>query len=337
MSLFSEGSETEFVIVLFKLFDMPIKIRKSRIVDSVSDSLLNVFELRSCTLTMSDKDIFKLVSGKYVLNEPISEMKYGTGVLAYTGQGLDNGSMFVGQATSRSNSTLYLIRAETNQYCVKLNSVVRAETAKLAAIRMSVSEGLGGIRIPDNVNPDVLLQKAINKQSQLKSKRLKVSLTSQGFFEIGSPSSTKFIQVALVHQASDPNKQCLCIVSRVRESSPKFMGMLDNRNLGLEDIHALSIRDSFEALIDCELKKLVLDYVKCMFQVPTKEALKPKKIIQSPKVRYIQSAFASSLEYLNNPALKEDIQTSINAYLDQLATNSEFKDKFASRGGSTSS
>ena len=160
----------------------------------------------------------------------------------------------------------------------------------------------------------------MQNQQNLGKKRLKVAMTPSGIFEIGTRSSNKHIQVSLSRKEGTPSRSCLCVTSVVKETKSNFFPTLDKQNLSLSDIHALSIREAFEALNDCDLKLLMIDFIKKTFSLPSKDKLKAKKINNLPsKVKYLQSALNASIQYLEDAELKDSARIVIISYLNQLS------------------
>ena len=149
----------------------------------------------------------------------------------------------------------------------------------------------------------------------------KISVTPDNIFEIGAKTSSKHIQIGVAKTQSSPSKPCLSITSFVKESTVKFCSTLTTNNLDVTDIHPLVIRDIFEQLNDCDLKSIVLSFVKQTFSLPSKQKLKGKKVSVLPsKVKYLKSAVTSSLNYLDDPQLKEATSLVIKEYLASLST-----------------
>lgn len=216
-----------------------------------------------------------------------------------------------------------MIKVQGTEDCKKFNTVLQGMTSTLGDLRVSTTEGLGGISLEDGVNPKDLIASAIESQKDLSLKKLKVSLTSKGYFQIGSSTATKHI---LIGEAIDSTtkEKCLCIISKVKETSPKFIGLLNERNLGLEDIHALSIRECFNKLKDCKLKTIVLSYIKQAFTIPTQDSLKVKKDSVPTKIKYLQSSLNSTFKYLNDESLKTSTNEVVNEFLVKLEQDPNF-------------
>nr|YP_009364047.1 hypothetical protein [Pediastrum duplex]YP_009364105.1 hypothetical protein [Pediastrum duplex]AQU64444.1 hypothetical protein [Pediastrum duplex]ARK36698.1 hypothetical protein [Pediastrum duplex] len=96
---------------------------------------------------------------------------------------------------------------------------------------------------------------------------------------------------------------------------------MDKHNLDLGDIHLLSLREAFNSLNDCQLKDLVINFIKQEYSLPTKEKMKGKSKDETllPKAKYLQSAFKCGIKYLEDQELTVQTQSVVNKFLTTLA------------------
>lgn len=152
----------------------------------------------------------------------------------------------------------------------------------------------------------------------MKTSRIKVSVTNKGYFQLGTPVSTTFCQVGVVNEEGS-KRPCLCLIIRTGETSAKFMSLLDERSLSLEDLIAMNLRARIQQLIDCDLKRLILGVLKSNFSIPSKDSFKSKSTnTVSSKGRYLTSAFKSALSYLETDTLRDETRSFINEFLSNL-------------------
>jgi hypothetical protein len=106
---------------------------------------------------------------------------------------------------------------------------------------------------------------------------------------------------------------------KASESQAKFMALLDQRKLSLEDFLAITLRSRFQGLVDWDLKKLVLVFLSSNFSIPSTESLKMKPKEQlSSKGKYIRSAFKAAINYLDMDTARDEMKLLINEFLSNL-------------------
>ncbi len=283
-------------------------------------NLVNNFELQLVNLTTLSEDVYNLLSSQFfTVDDLLIDIKYGAGALVYKGRGTSNEYKICGSRTKGTEKT-YLVHSQQPTTCNILNTIVKGNSENLHECKIASSEGVFGISLASVANIDVLLENAMTENQNLK-KRIKISQTSNRVIEIGGSSTSKFFQICIVPGLTNPQERYLLIVSKIKETSPKFLKMLDLANLGLEDFHALALRDIFTSLNDCELKSLVLHFLKTVFSLPSEENLKSKtKKLANPKIKYINGAFQSVLKYLKDPSLKVEIQTITEKFIDDYTS-----------------
>lgn len=143
-------------------------------------------------LTTDSKTTFDMVNSKLMPpKEELVDIKYGTGPLSYEGKG-DSDSTMIG-APSKDGSS-YLIRCVGVKAYEKLNKIVAKESSQLSDLKISSSQAVGGFKLPSEVDIAQLIPKAISSQQNLGSKRTKVSVSSDGVFQIGTKTSTNQIE-----------------------------------------------------------------------------------------------------------------------------------------------
>jgi hypothetical protein len=171
------------------------------------------------------------------------------------------------------------------------------------------------------VDSKTLIESAIANKKNAASKKLKVAVNAKGILEIGNSTSQRFVQIAVSNRKSDPKKACLSVCSIVKEGMPKFFPLMKEQGLGLEHIHCLCIRTVASQLEDCDLKKILIDFIKKEYNLPTSEKLKIKKNVPvlPSKLKYLSGALNASLKYLEDDSLKEPLKLMIQEYLNTLS------------------
>lgn len=298
---------------------MPKKSKPLKVMNLVPIEMLDNLVVESLNLTTSSEETYKIVSSDLSSSSELSiDSTYGSGPLAYTGKSNQSQTLFTLESQALSNKS-YLVRGIGNEACAVLKVLVDKSKDQLTDLKISSSQAIGAIDLTTGINVSTLIQDASQSQQTLRSQN-KISVTPDNIFEIGTKTSSKFIQIAVAKTKSSPSKPCLSITTRVKESSVKFCTKLSTHNLDVTDIHPLVLRDIFEQLNDCDLKNIVLSFIKQTFSLPSKDKLKAKKVIVLPsKVKYFQSAVMSSLKYLDDETLKEATSLVIKEYLASLS------------------
>jgi len=299
---------------------MPMKPKQVKLLDLVPAEMIENLVVESCNITTSSKSSYEVLSSKILSpNENQVSTRYGTGPLSYKGFSNEAGTLIAAESES-PDKTNYLVRAVGKQALKKLEGVVSNHSSSLTDCKVSNSQAIAGLEIPNGIDAGTLISNAMQNQQNLGKKRLKVAMTPSGIFEIGTRISNKHIQVSLSRKEGTPSRSCLCVTSVVKETKSNFFPTLDKQNLILSDIHALSIREAFEALNDCDLKLSMIDFIKKTFSLPSKDKLKAKKINNLPsKVKYLQSALNASIKYLEDAELKDSARIVMISYLNQLS------------------
>jgi len=210
----------------------------------------------SINLTTDKKSNYEIVSSKFMpAQETLAKVKYGTGPLAYEGYGDSEHTMLSAASKDGEN---YLIRAVGDKAVAKLSKIVGSESAQLEQLKISNAQGLGGILVPTGINAEDLIPKAIQSQQNLASKRIKVSVSADGVFMIGTKSSTKSFEIGLAKDDSSQARPCLSILSNIRETKGSYVNLMAAHNVELTDVHVLALRDAVQGLNDCQLKEIIL-------------------------------------------------------------------------------
>lgn len=173
------------------------------------------------------------------------------------------------------------------------------------------------ILLQGEMNASTLISQAALAQQNRKS-RVKFSLLSNNIIVIGDPNSTKCIHIGEAKDNSKPSRSCLSVNCKVKETTPKFINLIETKNLDLIDMQGIVLRDAIATLNDCELKEVLIEFVSKYFRVPSKATLKRQLNKESPKVRYIRSAFKSSLKYANNTEFSNSIIELYEEYIPHL-------------------
>jgi hypothetical protein len=289
----------------------------------VSPNSLGEFLVQTCNLTTLDKKIYDIVSEQYL---PSSERNntyfYGQGTLKYSGFSNSVETKVIGsmKMISSGNSS-YLVRSESPSSFNQLNQIVKSNSALLLDLKISKTEALGFVEIPNGIDIDSLLSDSIKTDRSTVKKRYKPSV-GDNTFTIGSKSSKLLIiQIAKI-QGTGSKKYCLSLYSKVAETAkPSFMKKLAQYGLGLEDIHALTIRNLISSIVDCDLKMFINDFISKRFYLPSDATLatKVKKSeYKSAKVRYLASAFGASFKYLEDPQHSEEAINLLQDYLPKI-------------------
>lgn len=279
---------------------MPIKRKNAKMMKIVPSDVMGTMKTMSVNLTTSDKSEYDLICSQFL---PLFDAKtsenltttatYGSGNLAYEGKSDSKDSIFVGES---KNGKQYMVRATAAESIRQLNEVVRELSPSLCKTKISLSESVMGIPITDDINVAECLSESLKAQQNRKS-RVSVSTSALGYFVIGSPSSATNIQIGLSKDSKESGKPCLCVVSKVKETKPKFIGLMKSQNMDLSDIHSLCLRESTKTLNYCALKELLEMFVKQTFDLPSQKSLKEMNRSESTKIRYFRGAFKSAVSY----------------------------------------
>jgi hypothetical protein len=290
-----------------------------KLLDVVPKEKLSKLTVEVVNLTTESKTTFETVNSKFMPpKDELVALKYGTGPLSYEGQGDFDATML--GATSKTGSS-YLIRSVGSKAYDKLNKIVTQNSSQLPDLKISSSQAVGGLLLPSGVDAEQLIPKAVLSQQNLGSKRTKVSVSSDGVFQIGSNTSTKCFKIAVAKDDASPSNNCLSIYSSVKETENKHIQQMDKLNLDLGDIHLLSLRSAFESLNDCQLKELILRFIKQEYSLPAKDKMKEKPSSEAllPKAKYLESALKSGIKYLEDQELSVQSQSVVNKFLTTLA------------------
>nr|YP_009491981.1 hypothetical protein [Pediastrum angulosum]YP_009492024.1 hypothetical protein [Pediastrum angulosum]AWI68123.1 hypothetical protein [Pediastrum angulosum]AWI68124.1 hypothetical protein [Pediastrum angulosum] len=290
-----------------------------KIVNPLPNEMKDHLIIHSCNVTTPSKKNHEVLASKVLEpNEPTIPASYGSGPLSFKGSSNADGTIIIAQNSSASSPS-YLVRVEGTKAFDKLEKAISKNLSNLSESKISNSQAIFGVEIPNGIDTENLIAHAMESQQSSTQKRMKVSLTAKGTLEIGSKNSTKSVQVGLVRDLSTPPKKCLCILSITKETNPQWLINMQSSNLDLSDIHVLNIRNSAECLNDCNLKDIMLSAMKKEFSLPPKEKINSKKAGALPsKLKFLNSAFNSSFNYLDNPELKDLVKALIESYLEQL-------------------
>jgi len=282
--------------------------------DVISSSYLDTLKVMSCNVTFKSRESFNTIKDILFPDETsLTSVKYGSGPLAYSGKGNADETLLFG--TSKDGSS-YLIRSVGDKDTAKLIRVLRTESSAVLEAKISSSEAIVGISLDDYSTQNNLLIEALKVGS--KSSRMKISSTSDKVLQLGSTSSSKFIQVYRSKDDRRPSNVCLAIFMRFKENEAKFFKLADERNLTLEDFHALALRDVIDNLNDCDLKDMLLRFIGQTFTIPNKDKIKQSKQVANPKLKYIQSAFKTAMKYLDITELRTETINLITNFIQQF-------------------
>lgn len=298
---------------------MPLRKKFSlKVLDPLPLDLMNNLDVECCNLITSESKEFNLIKTKLLeQNEFKTPIKYGNGVLAYDCLCNSDETIMVGQNKTKKS---YLIRVVTKQKFELLNRIVRVEARHLLNTKVSVSDAIGGISLEDSTETQQLLENALKAQTT-KAKRVKFSISTSKVFQMGTNASSTFIQLQLVKDKSNPSKYCLCLLSKTKETKPQLLTLMNTYNLGLEDIHALSLRKVVKNLEDCELKSLLLRWINKAFSLPSTETMAKRKTTYPTKVLYVQRALSATLKYLADDSLKDEVKTLVIKFQNDLTSS----------------
>lgn len=293
---------------------MPKK-QKFKMLDVIDSQFINNIQIQNINLTTSSKTTFDLLKSLYIsADEETQKVKYGTGPLAFEGEGTKDQSKICA-VLNNQNKTTYLIRAASQNSFDLLNNIVRNNSKNLHDCKITTSEAILGIGIETSYLN--LFLDTLEKNKGVQNKKLQISLTKDSIFMIGSASSLKFFQIGLIN-TSNKNEKGLCILSKIKEVEPKFLKLLDSSNLSLEDFHLIGLRESLNCFEDCELKQILLNFIKSNFSLPSLQKLKTKTRVENPKIRYIRNALKACLKYLENETLATELQPVISEFQEKL-------------------
>lgn len=299
--------------------------RKKAVSETVSRAEFSTISVKTLNVTTLDKKQYELLQ-KGILTETTTSRDglYGAGSLAYTGKYYMEGNLFIG---SRQGDKGYIIRSSTNDGTVKLSSLIKKEATNLSGCKLSQSEAKIVIPLPTSVNADTLISETVNAQTG-RSSRVNIAATANSVLVIGSANSKRFIQIVVTSDDSRPANKCLSILQKSKEQVSGVIKLVADRDLTIEDYHAMSLRDATECLINCDLKSIIEDFVAQNSRAPSKKSLVTSRSDDLPsKAKFVKRAFGSSIGYLDDADIRSYILNLFKIYIPimQEAINSENK------------
>jgi hypothetical protein len=293
---------------------MPIKNQSIKIPEKVTSSMLDKITIYSVNTTMPDEETFKFLRDKLVDSTTTTDTVFGTGQLTYKGIWNSDETILAGLCDKNPSKPSYSIRVVGSSAFDKFAKIVRLHSDSLTAVKVTRIEALAFSSLSSDEDTVGLVLDAAKIQAGLSNARIKVSVTNKGYFQLGTASSSTFCQVGLVREEGS-KRPCLGLVVRTGESTAKFMSLLNERNLSVEDLIAINLRTRIQELIDCDLKRLVLTLISSQFSIPSKESLKVKpKSTLSSKGKYLNSAFKAALKDLEMPTLRDETTSLIKDF-----------------------
>mgnify|MGYP001806886148 CR=1 FL=1 len=231
---------------------MPLKKQSIKILEKGTNSILDKVQLHSLNATTSNEETYKFLQKQLLEGVVTMDVAFGTGQLTYRGLGSSDHTIVSGVCNKNPSKPSYCIRLVGELAFNKLTKIARLNSSNLVDLKITRMEATAFISLSSDIEAVNLVQEAAIIQSGLKSSRIKVSVTNKGYFQLGTPSSSSFCQVGVVKEQNS-KRPCLYLVMKASESQAKFMALLDQRKLSLEDFLAIPLRSRFQGLVDLSL------------------------------------------------------------------------------------
>ena len=80
------------------------------------------------------------------------------------------------------------------------------------------------------------------------------------------------------------------------------------------------------------MKTIILEFVRSLFSIPSKESLKPKTEALPSKIKYLKNCLNSVFTYLEDETLKPQVVFQVNEFLNKVQKDPNFRKKDGEKG-----